>query len=88
VVGCNTVKHPLARIGNVREVSLHHLWHSEAYRAFRARCGPPQFDDCRRCCYHFALLNKQVEETLDLTGFENLSGLHRRAAAFSAPGAN
>jgi radical SAM protein with 4Fe4S-binding SPASM domain len=81
VVGCNTVKHPLASIGNVRETSLDHLWHSEAYHAFRARCHPPQFDDCQRCCYHLARLNKQIEEAL-------ATGRHRPAAAFSAPGAN
>jgi radical SAM protein with 4Fe4S-binding SPASM domain len=88
LVGCNTVKHPLARIGNLRAAPLDHLWHSAAYRAFRARCHPPQFDDCRRCCYRFALLNKQIEEALDLTGFRNLSGLYTPAAAFSVPGAN
>ncbi|MBN1139671.1 MAG: radical SAM protein [Anaerolineae bacterium] len=60
LVGCNTVKHPLARIGNVRETPLGRLWHSEAYRAFRARCHPPQFDDCRRCCYHLALLRNEI----------------------------
>ncbi len=81
LLGCNTVKHPLARIGNVRETPLDHLWRSEAYRAFRARCHPPQFDDCRRCCYHLARLNKQIEEALT-------AGRRRPAAAFFAPGAN
>ncbi|MFN2167027.1 MAG: radical SAM protein [Anaerolineae bacterium] len=81
VVGCNTVKHPLARIGNVRETPLDHLWRSEAYRAFRIGCHPPQFDDCRQCCYHLALLNKQIEEAL-------AAGDHRPAAVSSAPGAN
>jgi radical SAM protein with 4Fe4S-binding SPASM domain len=81
LVGCNTVKHPLARIGNVRETPLDPLWRSEAYRAFRARCHPPQFDDCRRCCYRLARLNKQIEEAL-------AAGHHTPAAAFSAPGAN
>jgi radical SAM protein with 4Fe4S-binding SPASM domain len=81
MVGCNTVKHPLARIGNVREPPLDHLWRSEAYRAFRAGCHPPQFGDCRRCCYHLARLNKQIEEAL-------AAGHHTPAAAFSAPGAN
>jgi radical SAM protein with 4Fe4S-binding SPASM domain len=64
LVGCNTVKHSMARIGNVREESLEHLWHSARYRGFRASCRPPQFEDCRRCCYHTALLNRQIEEAL------------------------
>ncbi len=64
VVGCNTVKHPAARIGTVREASLEELWHSERYRAFRAACKPPRFAGCARCCYHFALVNKQIQEAL------------------------
>jgi radical SAM protein with 4Fe4S-binding SPASM domain len=64
VVGCNTVKHPMARLGNVREASLEAIWSSEAYRAFRASCKPPQFEDCRACCYRYALVNKKIEYTL------------------------
>jgi len=81
VVGCNTVKHPLARIGNVREMSVDRIWHSETYRAFRARCHPPQFAECGRCCYHFALVNKQIGDVL-------AKGRRRPSGAFSAPGAN
>jgi radical SAM protein with 4Fe4S-binding SPASM domain len=64
VVGCNTVKHPTARIGNVREASLEELWRSEKYRTFRSGCKPPRFAGCARCCYHFALVNKQIQEVL------------------------
>jgi radical SAM protein with 4Fe4S-binding SPASM domain len=64
VVGCNTVKHPTARIGTVREASLEELWRSERYRTFRASCNPPRFAGCARCCYHFALVNKQIQEAL------------------------
>jgi len=63
VVGCNTVKHPMTRIGNVRQVALQDIWLSEAYRAFRANCKPPQFDECANCCYHFALVNQQIGKT-------------------------
>ncbi len=66
VVGCNTVKHPLARIGNVREASVESLWHSVAYQTFRARCHPPRFEECSRCCYRFALVNKQIGQVLEL----------------------
>jgi len=62
VLGCNTVKHPLSKIGNVRHATLEEIWFSEAYRTFRANCKPPQFADCSRCCYNFALLNKKLEE--------------------------
>jgi radical SAM protein with 4Fe4S-binding SPASM domain len=64
VVGCNTVKHAMARMGNVREMTVEEIWQSEKYRAFRARCKPPQFEECSRCCYRFALLNKGIEEAL------------------------
>ncbi len=64
VVGCNTVKHPSARIGSVRAASLEELWHSERYRRFRAGCKPPRFAGCARCCYHFALVNQQIQAAL------------------------
>lgn len=64
MVGCNTVKHPMARIGNIREASVGEVWLSERYNTFRAHCQPPQFAECGRCCYHFALVNKQVEAVL------------------------
>jgi len=67
VVGCNTVKDPAARIGNVRRAALAALWSSEGYAAFRERCRPPQFADCARCCYRYALVNQRVEEALRLT---------------------
>jgi radical SAM protein with 4Fe4S-binding SPASM domain len=67
VVGCNTVKHPAARIGTVREASLEELWRSERYRTFRAACKPPHFAGCARCCYHFALVNKQIQAALVTT---------------------
>jgi radical SAM protein with 4Fe4S-binding SPASM domain len=67
VVGCNTVKHPAARIGTVREASLEELWRSERYRTFRAACKPPRFAGCARCCYHFALVNKQIQAALVTT---------------------
>jgi pyrroloquinoline quinone biosynthesis protein E len=60
VVGCNTVKHPLARMGNVRRTSVAEIWFSEQYQAFRAKCKPPHFADCANCCYHFALVNQQI----------------------------
>ena len=64
VAGCNTVKHPTAHIGNIREASLEELWGSERYRTFRADCKPPRFAGCARCCYNFALVNKQIQEAL------------------------
>jgi radical SAM protein with 4Fe4S-binding SPASM domain len=64
VVGCNTVKDPAARIGNVRQAPLETLWSSGRYAAFRARCRPPQFADCARCCYRYALVNRRVEDAL------------------------
>lgn len=63
VVGCNTVKHPLARIGNVRQAGLDQIWSSAAFAAFRAGCKPPQFADCASCCYRFALVNRQIGQT-------------------------
>lgn len=65
VLGCNTVKHPAARIGNVRETGLAELWFSEAYQAFRALCKSRQLAGCERCCYTLALLNRQIEQALD-----------------------
>lgn len=65
VLGCNTVKHPAARIGNVRQTPLAELWTSPAYRAFRASCKPPQFAECStRCCYTYALFNTHIERAL------------------------
>jgi MoaA/NifB/PqqE/SkfB family radical SAM enzyme len=61
----NTVKHAMGRVGNIRETTVEGIWLSERYRAFRARCKPPQFEECSRCCYRFALLNKGIEDTLD-----------------------
>jgi radical SAM protein with 4Fe4S-binding SPASM domain len=81
VMGCNTVKHPLARIGNVRETTLDRIWHSEAYQVFRERCHPPQFAECSRCCYRFALVNKQIGDVLTAGG-------RRPPGAFFVPGAN
>jgi len=64
VVGCNTVKDPAARLGNIRASTVEDIWQSEGYRVFRARCKPPQFEGCERCCYRFALLNKGMEDAL------------------------
>jgi len=64
VVACNTVKDPVARLGNIRESMVDEIWQSEGYRTFRARCKPPQFEGCERCCYRFALLNKGIEDAL------------------------
>jgi radical SAM protein with 4Fe4S-binding SPASM domain len=68
VVGCNTVKHPLARMGNVRQAGLDQIWSSAAYAAFRASCKPPQFADCASCCYRFALVNRQIGQTTPCEG--------------------
>jgi radical SAM protein with 4Fe4S-binding SPASM domain len=65
VVGCNTVKQPMARIGNVREAAVDEIWFSDQYKAFRANCKPPQFAECASCCYHFALVNKQIYEEIE-----------------------
>jgi radical SAM protein with 4Fe4S-binding SPASM domain len=62
VVGCNTVKHPMARLGNVRQAPVEGIWLSEGYETFRASCKPPRFDDCASCCYHFALVNRQISK--------------------------
>ena len=64
VEGCNTVKDAMTRVGNIRERTVGEIWESERYRAFRARCNPPQFEGCSRCCYRFALLNKGIEGAL------------------------
>jgi MoaA/NifB/PqqE/SkfB family radical SAM enzyme len=45
----NTVKHAMGRVGNIRETTVEEIWLSEGYRAFRARCKPPQFEECDRC---------------------------------------
>jgi len=64
IVGCNTVKRSAGLMGNVREATIEEIWFSEAYLTFRANCKPPQLEGCENCCYHFALLNKQMEQTL------------------------
>ncbi len=65
VVACNTVKHAMGRVGNIRETTVEEIWLSEGYRAFRARCKLPQFEECSRCCYRFALENKGLEDALE-----------------------
>lgn len=60
VIGCNTVKHPIARIGNVQQATVKEIWFSEAFKTFRANCIPLQLADCANCCYHFALVNRQI----------------------------
>jgi radical SAM protein with 4Fe4S-binding SPASM domain len=65
VVGCNTVKHPVARMGNVRNVAVDEIWFSEEYKTFRASCTPPQFVECASCCYHFALVNQQIYKEIE-----------------------
>ncbi len=65
VMGCNTVKHPMSRLGNLQGNAIEDIWFSEAYQTFRAHCKPPQFADCARCCYNLALLNQQMEEVLN-----------------------
>jgi len=62
VVGCNTVRHPMTRMGNAQQISIEEIWFSEAYKTFRASCQPPRFDDCASCCYHFALVNRQISK--------------------------
>jgi radical SAM protein with 4Fe4S-binding SPASM domain len=62
VVGCNTVKHPAGRLGNIRHKSVEEIWFSDAFRQFRA--APPQFADCARCCYNLALVNQRLGQAL------------------------
>ncbi|MBN1890516.1 MAG: radical SAM protein [Thermoflexales bacterium] len=64
VLGCNTVKHPLGRLGNVRRKSVEEIWFSDAFRQFRAACTPPRFAECARCCYNLALLNRRLGQAL------------------------
>jgi radical SAM protein with 4Fe4S-binding SPASM domain len=68
VVGCNTVKHPKTRIGNVRQAAMDEIWSSAAYRTFRTSCKPPQFAECGNCCYRFALVNRQLSQILARSG--------------------
>ncbi len=64
VLGCNTVKHPLGRVGNIRQKTMSEIWLSEAFQRFRAACKPPQFADCARCCYNLALVNWRLDQAL------------------------
>jgi radical SAM protein with 4Fe4S-binding SPASM domain len=64
VVGCNTVKDPAARLGSIRDSTVAEIWQSQGYQAFRARCKPPQLEGCDRCCYRFALVNREMEDAL------------------------
>jgi MoaA/NifB/PqqE/SkfB family radical SAM enzyme len=78
----NTVKHAMGRVGNIRETTVDEIWLSEGYRAFRARCKPPQFEECSRCCYRFALVNKRMGEVVWEKGMPKTITTNGPIAAF------